>query len=459
MAFLRAKYVLDGTRVREDALLQIEGASIAGLLSPDEVPDGESVEDLGNVALVPGLVNVHSHAFQRMIRGRTEFIEPGREDDDFWSWRERMYRAALTLEPEQVEAVARMAFLEMALTGITSVGEFHYLHHQPDGTAYDDPNELAHRVIAAARHVGLRINLLRVGYTRAGHDAASNPRQRRFVEPDVSTYLARAADLERAHRDDACVSVGLAPHSIRAVPRPWLEAITEEAGDRVIHVHASEQQRELEESRAEYGTTPIGALDDIGVLGPRTTIVHGTHATGEEIDRLAAAGATVCACPTTERNLGDGFLPASELVGADVAVSLGSDSHANIDLWEEMRLVEYHERLRHERRNVLAASAQARTTAEVLWPMATRQGARCLGQSGGSLDTGEAADFSVIDLDHVSLVGTTRETLLTDLTLSMTPGAVRDVFVAGERVVRDGEHDNRETIVEDYRRVLGEVFL
>ncbi|MGM0557563.1 MAG: formimidoylglutamate deiminase [Myxococcota bacterium] len=459
MNYLRAKYILDGVSFRENAVLQVDGATIVDILSVEEVSEEASVDDLGDVAVVPGLVNAHSHAFQRMIRGRTEFIEPGREDDDFWSWRERMYRAALTLDPEQLEAVARMAFLEMALTGVTSVGEFHYLHHQSDGTAYADANELAKRVIAAARHVGMRINLLRVGYNRAGFDVETNPRQRRFIEPDVDTYLARVFDLERDHRDDPCVSVGMAPHSIRAVPREWLESIASEAGQRVVHIHASEQQSELEQSRQEYGATPIEALAEVGLLGANTTVVHATHATSNEIERLAESGATVCACPTTERNLGDGFLPGAELVRAGVPVSLGSDSHANIDLWEEMRLVEYHERLRHERRNVLASAAGVRTTAEVVWPMGSRHGARCLGQSGGALAPGADADFTVIDLDHISLVGATRETLLSDLALAMTPGAVRAVYVAGERLVDDGAHQERETIVEDYRRVLGEVFM
>jgi formimidoylglutamate deiminase len=458
MDYYRAAYIYDGAALRQDAILVVDGDRISDLVDEADVPPDADVRDLSNAAVVPGLVNAHSHAFQRMIRGRTEYIEPGREDDDFWAWRERMYRAALTLDPEQLESVARMAFMEMLLSGITSVGEFHYLHHQPDGMAYGDPNELARRVIEAARSVGLRIALLRVAYNRAGFDKEANPRQRRFVEFDVETYLARADDLAGAYADDPTVSVGLAPHSIRAVPREWLETIAEAAGERPVHIHASEQVRELEESREEYGATPIHVLDDVGLLGPTTTVVHATHATESEIDRLASADATVCACPTTERNLGDGFLPARQLVAAGVPVSLGSDSHTNIDLFEEMRLVEYHERLRAQGRNVLAAVSGAASTAEVLWPMGSRHGARCLGQDAGTLEPGAAADFTVIDLDHVSVVGTSPETFLTDVALSMTPGAVQHVFVAGKEVVRDGEHADRAEIVANYRDVVREVF-
>ncbi|MFP4597122.1 MAG: formimidoylglutamate deiminase [Persicimonas sp.] len=454
--FYHARYILNGFEWLEDAYLSVENGRIDGVHpTKNELPvqcePGQTVE-LGEVALVPGLVNAHSHAFQRGIRGKTEYLVADREEEDFWSWREEMYRAALGYDADRVEEVSRLAFLEMALSGITSVGEFHYLHHQPDGTPYGDPNELANRVIRAARDVGIRIALLRVGYHRGGFEQPAESAQRRFVEPDVDTYLSRADALRSTWEDEPTVTVGLAPHSIRAVPSPWLQAASDYADqhDLPLHIHACEQRREIDESRREYGMAPVEVFEDLGMLSERLTLVHGTHLSEEELDLLGERRPTVCACPTTERNLGDGFLPALELAKRRVPVALGSDSHTNIDLWEEMRLVEYHERLRYERRNVLATQLAESVlgpggdrrlpTANALWPMGTLDGARSLGLQAGRLQPGCLADFVAIDLDHITLVGTTRETLLADITLSMTPGAVRDVFVGGEQIVEDGRH-------------------
>jgi formimidoylglutamate deiminase len=464
----RAKYILNGFDWIEDGYLEVTDGLISEVYPSDADVDEQAnldeheVVDLGNVALVPGLINAHSHAFQRGIRGKTEYLLKGREEEDFWTWREQMYGAALGYDADKVEAVSRLAFLEMALTGITCVGEFHYLHHQPDGAPYEDPNELANRVIKAARDVGIRIALLRVGYHRAGHGRKAEESQRRFVEPDVDTYLDRASRLQSAWAGDNAVTVGLAPHSIRAVPRSWLEEAGRfaDANDMALHIHACEQRREIEESREEYGKPPVAAFADMGILNERLTLVHGTHLSDDELTLLGEQRPTVCACPTTERNLGDGFLPALELARRDVPICLGSDSHTNIDLWEEMRLVEYHERLRYERRNVLATElrahmlskestpgeAQRLPTANALWPMGTLNGARALRLSAGCLEPGCVADFVALDLDHISLRGTTaprtdKQSLLADITLSMTPGAVRDVFVGGKQIVAAGRHD------------------
>lgn len=460
--FYRARYILDPQKTAEDpwaedAWLGVRGDEILGVFAPDALPSraAKSPEferaqrvDLGAVALVPGLVNAHSHAFQRGIRGRTEYLQVGREDEDFWTWRAAMYAAALSYDVERVHRVSRLAFAEMALSGITTVGEFHYLHHQPDGTPYTDPNELAHQVIAAARAVGVRIALLRVGYQRAGFGRAADDAQRRFVEPDVDTYLARTEALRAYWKDAPGVSVGVAPHSIRAVSAAWIRASADFARmhDLVLHIHASEQRREVEESRAEYGKAPIAALADMGALGANTTLVHATHLEDDEFGILQAARAAVCACPSTERNLGDGFLPALQLLQHGVPICLGSDSHTNIDLWEEMRLVEYHERLRHERRNVLATTLTAtpdstrttRSTAEVLWPMGSKNGARSLNLNAGELTKGQLADFVAIDLNHIALAESDSQNLLANLVLSMPTGAVRHVFVGGAQIVADG---------------------
>ena len=440
----RAAYVLGPDGVRADADLVVEGDRV---VSVEPSSDAAAVE-LGQVAVVPGLVNAHSHAFQRLLRGRTEHLRADALGEDFWSWRALMYDAANRLSAAQVEAVSRFCFLEMALSGVTAVGEFHYLHRT------DEEEELAHRVVRAARAVGLRINLLRVAYHRAGPGLPALPEQRRFVAPTVQTFLDRAQALARAWAHDPAVTVGLAPHSVRAVPRSWLLAIAE-APAGVVHIHACEQRAELAQCVAEHGMGPVQLLDACGLLRPSTTLVHATHLDDDALHRLGAARPTVCACPSTERNLGDGFLPAHDLLARGVPVALGSDSHADVDLWAEMRLVEYHERLRAERRNVLAPHAPARDglrrTADVLWPMATIHGARALGLEAGALRPGALADFTTLDLEHPSLAGVDAESLVAHLAFAAAPGAVRAVYVGGAPIVQGGRHARQAEWTAAYR--------
>lgn len=455
---LRARFVVGPDAVHTDATVVVRDGSVATLR-----PAAPGDTDLGEVALAPGLINAHSHAFQRALRGRTEYLRAGREDEDFWSWRGLMYRTANALDPDDVEAVSRMAFLEMAKGGVTTVGEFHYLHHAPDGAPYADPNALAHRVVRAARDVGLRVALLRVLYHRAGPGRPAEALQRRFVDPDVDTALDRVDALAAHWRGDAAVSVGLAPHSVRAVPRGWLEAVARAAGDRVVHLHACEQRAELAQCAAEHGMSPVALIDACGLLGPRTTLVHATHLDADALARVARARPTVAACPGTERNLGDGFLPAAELLARRVPIALGSDGQADIDLFNEMRLVEYHERLRAERRNVLArahgawhpAPADGRLeVADLLWPMATTHGARSLGLPVGALAPGAPADLVALDLRHPRLAATTARTLLADLAFSAGPDCVRATWVAGRPVVVDGRHPAQEATLDAFRRVM-----
>lgn len=390
--------------------------------------------------ILPGFVNGHSHAFQRAIRGRTEFLAPGHERDDFWSWREAMYEAAGKLDPEQLYAVSKQAFLEMALAGITTVGEFHYLQHQPDGAPYADEHELARQVIRAARDVGLRIVLLRVGYARAGHQAEPNPRQRRFLDPDVDTFLRRASDLAAAVEGDPHVSVGLAPHSVRAVPRPWLEEIARRWRG-PLHMHVAEQPGELRACAAEHGLLPVELLDAVGLLGPHFTAVHAVHLERREIDRLGQTQTTICACPSTERNLGDGIVEADQLLGAGARLSLGTDSQAHIDLLQEAQQLEGHLRLLRLRRNVLAAGtsgAPDALAARLLQSM-TMRGAHSLGLDAGTLAVGEPADFVTLDLAHPSVLGA-GEGLLARVVLGASAAAIDEVYVGGRRIVAQGRH-------------------
>ena len=426
-------------RFHEGATLQV-GAD--GRVLPDgPVPPGARLVRWAGRALLPGLVNAHSHAFQRLIRGRTEYVAEGRGSDDFWSWREAMYRAAEALTPEEVYTASRQAFLEMVLAGITSVGEFHYLHHQSDGSPYGERNRLAHEVIHAARDVGLRIVLLRVGYARAGFRVPENPRQRRFIDPDVDSFLSSVEELVRHTQGQPGVSVGLAPHSVRAVPREWLTVLAGVRSQLPVHMHVAEQPKELEACMAEHGLRPVELLGELGLLSPRFTAVHAVHVTEAEARRMGEGGVSVCACPSTERNLGDGIVPADLLAGAGTRLCLGSDSQATVDLLDEARQLEGHLRLARLRRAVLdPGRGTVDGLAARLFEMATVNGARSLGLSTGSLEPGTPADFFTVDVEHPSLVGADAASLLSGLVFGAEKAAVREVAVDGRLVVQGGHH-------------------
>lgn len=391
-------------------------------------------------ALLPGLVNCHSHAFQRLLRGRTQFVASGREGDDFWSWREAMYEVAGALGPDELYVAARQAFVEMALAGVTAVGEFHYLHHTPDGRPYEDPNELAKQVVRAARDVGLRICLLRAGYARSGFGLPENPRQRRFIEKDPGTLVARAEELARAFAGDPLVAVGLAPHSVRAAPRDWLAEVAKVRG-RVVHMHVSEQPAEVDSCQREHGKPPVELLEELGLLGPHFTAVHAIHLGEKEVETLGRSKAFVCACPSTERDLGDGVLPADRLLGAGARVCLGSDSQVSVDLLDEARLLEGHLRLVRKRRAVLdPGGGEVAGLARVLLDSLTRNGADSLGLSSGALEPGRPADFFTVDLGHPSLAGADAGTLLPALLFGASAAVVREVAVGGKLIVKEGQH-------------------
>jgi formimidoylglutamate deiminase len=417
----------------------------------------ETATRLDNRAMLPGLIDAHSHAFQRVIRGRTEY-RTANTKDSFWTWREMMYRAAGRLTPEDVYDASRMAFLEMALSGITAVGEFHYLHHAPDGSAYDDPNLLAKEVVRAANDVGLHIALLRVAYARSGFETEINPQQARFIERDCEIYLKHVeqlqADLAGAGPN---AWVGVAPHSVRAVPLDYLRRIVEFADERrlVVHMHVAEQPAEVSACISEYGSSPVALLGTEGLLSERFTGVHVIHVTPKAVGMLTSTGAMVCACPTTERNLGDGVVPVDEFLKQGVPVALGSDSHVQIDLLEDARELEYHLRLQKMGRTVLAGpDDEGRSALAVrLFQCATVNGARSIGATGGTLAPGYAADFFTVDLDDPSIAGASSEDLLSSIVFSLSRTAVKDVVVGGKRIVEDGRHAQQEEIVERFKRL------
>jgi len=467
-----------GGRFEPDLALVFDGSGhISEIKRADELADYALVH-LKNRALLPGLVNAHSHAFQRVIRGRTEYRVS--THDSFWTWREMMYAAASQLTPEDVYDASRMAFLEMAEGGITAVGEFHYLHHSPDGTPYADANEMAIEVVRAALDTGLRIALLRVAYARSGFQIPPNPRQARFIEPDAETYLTRL-DALRTHlaAQEATTRIqgtndgeqlpagawaGVAPHSTRAVPLTDLRAINDYAARHglPVHMHVSEQPAENTACVAEYRRPPVTLLADEGLLHERFTAVHAVHVTIAEARALAAARSIVCACPTTERNLGDGVVPADLFFDAGVRVSLGTDSHTQIDLMEDARELEYHLRLQKLERAVLAQSGNQSgeetgtddsplpALAARLFDCATRHGAASIGAPGGKLTANGAADFFTVDLNDPSIAGASADDLLPAMVFSLARTAIRDVFVGGEPIVADGRHPAREEIVRRF---------
>jgi formimidoylglutamate deiminase len=366
-----------------------------------------------------------------------------------------MYSAATRLSPDDIYDAARMTFLEMALSGITTVGEFHYLHHAPDGKPYDDPNLLAKTVIRAALNVGIRIALLRVAYFRSGFEQPPNPLQQRFIEPDVATFIEQTENLRgelfREYSDRAWI--GVAPHSIRAATLDQIREIAQYSGSVGVplHMHVAEQPAEIEACLREYRTSPLDLLSRAGVLNSRFTGVHAIHITEPEITALAEADANICACPTTERNLGDGIIPADKLLNAGVAVSFGTDSHAQIDMFEEARELEYHLRLEHLQRNVLAPNdPRTDALAERLFTCATGGGARSLGFDGGSLAAGQPADFFSVDLNDPTIAGAGTDGLLAAIVFAANRAAVTDVVVGGKMIVTDGRHPQHDEIVRAF---------
>ena len=397
-----------------------------------EVVDGRFVDVTAGVeapgavrlpgVVLPGFANAHSHAFHRALRGRTH--DGG---GTFWTWRERMYALAARLDPDSYLALARATYAEMALAGVTTVGEFHYLHHPGGGLRYGDPNAMGEALRHAARDAGIRLSLLDTCYLAGGLDAGGHRPldtvQQRFADRDADDWAARVAGLD----PDDTTRIGAAIHSVRAVPREVLGTVVAAAGTRPLHVHLSEQPAENEACLAFYGVSPTALLDGAGALTERTTAVHATHLTGPDIAALAAVSVTCCICPTTERDLADGMGPARELADAGAPLSLGSDQHAVIDLLEEARGLEMDERL--------ASGQRGRFGAEELLAALTRHDS--LGWDGaGRLATGARADLVAVRLDTPRTAGCDPGQVL----FAASAADVDTVLVDGREIVRGGRH-------------------
>ncbi|GAB3017376.1 formimidoylglutamate deiminase [Nocardioides flavus (ex Wang et al. 2016)] len=417
----------------DDVLVEVEDGRFTSVTPDSDPPRAIPVRGL----VVPGLANTHSHAFHRALRGRTQ-----RGRGTFWTWRDQMYAVAARLDPDTYLALARATYREMAAAGITCVGEFHYLHHQPDGTPYADANEMGEVLLEAARQAGIRITLLDTLYLSSGFGAAPEGAQVRYSDGSVEKWIERVDGLRVAPH----AQVGAAVHSVRAVPADDLGAVAPWVGDRPFHAHLSEQVAENAACLEAYGVTPARLVADHGLLRGSTTLVHATHLTDDDVALIGGAGAYASFCPTTERDLGDGIGPSRALHDAGARLTLGSDSHAVIDPYEEMRAVELDERL--------ATRQRGHWSATELLTAATTDGHASLGwDDAGAIAVGQRADLVVLDPASARTAGTGRDE--NTVVFAAAAEDVRRVMADGRWVVED---DDRTAIGRELDDVLSRIW-
>ena len=432
---------LGGDRAEAGVLIDVQGDRIAAVTGgvPAPLSGARRLDGL----TLPGLANAHSHAFQRALRGRTHHGA-----GSFWSWREQMYRVADRLDPENYLALARATYAEMALAGVTTVGEFHYVHHAPGGVGYDDPNAMGQALVAAAAEAGVRITLIDACYLHGGIAAAPEGAQQRFSDGSVEAWVERVSALGT----DEMVRVGAAIHSMRAVDPDSAATVAGWAaeGGRPLHAHVSEQPAENEACLEAYGRTPTALLADAGALSGSFTAVHATHLDDADVRLLGEAGTGCCVCPTTERDLADGIGAMRRLADAGASLSLGSDSHAVIDLFEEARAVELDERL--------ASGKRGRHSAAELLRAASAGGHECLGwPDAGRIEAGARADLVTVALDGVRLAGTQPGNALESVVFAAAAADVQNVIADGREIVTDGRHVSVDVPRELHEAVLAVV--
>ena len=438
MIHLAPEYVYTAGGLQANMLVSISDDGLIASIRPHNgvgapyggqfIAPSDDVETLPGIALLPGFVNVHSHVFQRVLRGHTH--RPLSKKDTFWTWRNAMYSEARQLNPDSLYELALRTYREMLAAGYTTVGEFHYVHHQPNGQPYAEPNAMSEALLQAGREAGIRVVLLMTAYAQAGFNQPPEESQRRFCDASVEAYLSRVEALRAKG-----VPIGVAPHSVRAVPEHWFRAIANYS--RIhhlpLHVHADEQIAEIEQCRAAYGCTPIELLERFDALNPQTTVIHATHASHEEIAILAQHGSAVCVCPTTEGDLGDGIAPYAALIAASIPLSIGSDSNTRLDPIEELRWAEYTARMRYQRRRVLVSDELASPGPSLL-NYGTRSGAKALGIETGIIAPAMSADFIAVDINHPVMAGWTTNDFLNTLFFGASSEVITQTWVQGKRV-------------------------
>ncbi len=430
-----------------DVLLRIDGGRIAAI-DAKTAPTAKAVRV---DTLLPAVGNLHSHSFQRAMAGMTEYRTAGR--DLFWTWRALMYRFAAKITPDEIEAIAALAFMEMQERGFASVGEFHYLHHQPGGAPYQRLSELSQRILAAAARTGIGLTLLPVLYIYGGAGKAPLAAEQARFGNDVDRFnrlVAEARASAKSAGPDAIV--GVAPHSLRATSPDDLKRLIDTHTDYPVHLHVAEQPKEVADVTAWLGARPVEWLLANMAVDDRWCFVHATHMTDAETRALAASGAVAGLCPITEANLGDGPFNGAAYLEAGGAFGLGSDSNVRISLTEELRTLEYSQRLRDGARNVLAVAGKS--VGETLYLGAAEGGATALGRDAGAIEKGRLADLVAIDSDAPALAALGDAQLLDGLCFAAGDDVVTDVWSAGRHVVSGGRHHARDAIIADYKKAV-----
>jgi formimidoylglutamate deiminase len=450
MSRLFARHALLPEGWRKDVLIEWDAAGditsvAAGAAAPAGVEEAEYA--------LPGMINLHSHSFQRALGGRTE--KAGASKDSFWTWRDLMYRFARNITPEHIEAIAAQLFSECLRHGYTAMCEFHYVQRAPDGAMYPRPAETAERVIAAARLAGIGITMLPVLYSYSGFgESALKPEQQRF-RTDPRDVLRVIEALEPLR--DAQTEVGVAPHSLRAASVAQInEVLVTLPGDRPVHIHIAEQKQEVQQSLDWSGRRPVQWLLDQVDVNERWCLIHATHLMRDEVDQMAHSGAVAGLCPTTEANLGDGLFPLEEFLAAGGRFGIGSDSHISQSAVEELRWLEYGQRLQHQRRNI-AVSAEQRNVGDFLWQGALHGGAQASGRRVGALAVGHRADVIVLDEQHPNMFGLALDEVLGSFVFCGNDNLVKDVMVGGQWVVRNQQHVAQQAIAARFKQTLAEL--
>ncbi len=453
---LFAKHLLTESGWAKDVLIKLDCNGVILELKPDTQLDSDFSGEQLRGSVIPGLPNSHSHAFQWAMAGLGE--KSGKGGDSFWTWRQAMYGFVDAISPEDLQAIASALYMQMLKAGYTSVGEFHYLHHNTNGASYDNPAEMSQRIFESAKESGIGLTLLPVFYRYSGFgDQAANSGQKRFIH-DQQAYAAlidNVASLSKQYQQ----SFGIAPHSLRAVNLHDLSFAIDHLNtldnQAPIHIHIAEQMKEVNDSLDYHGKRPVEWLLDNLKVDERWCLVHATHMTSQEIRRVAESNAVVAICTTTEANLGDGFFPMLDYKSHQGRWSVGSDSHISVDATEELRWLEYQQRLAHQSRTMLV-EAEHSSNGLWLWQQATAAGAQSLGRQAGVIKVGNKADFIELNPESFALLGKSDDELLDEFIFNhqFSNDVIRSVWVNGQCWVKDGLHRNEDEIKKQYRKTI-----